>query len=548
MRSVLVACVLLGTIAARSWSQTPVVNAVLNNYSNIVPGLPNYGIAQGSIFVIYGQRMASGISTLQSAPLKTSLNGVSISVNVNGTVTTPFIYFVSPTQIDALLPSTTPMGTGTLTVTNNGVTSAAASIEVVANAFGILTLNSAGTGMAAALDASNQLLSVTSAANPGDVIVLWGSGLGPVTGDESLPPSQTNLTSPISVTIGGAPAVVQYHGRSQYPGLDQINVVIPAGLSGCAVSLVVQTGDYSSNFATLPVAASGRTCNDPQMMLNSSQLTSVLSKGTYSLGLITLNNTVTTGPSGTEGGGIIVPGVRTTTDTGSASFVKISVPQAFDFPAFDQAVSIGSCVVYAGAGATPTFYTGITSTSLNAGVAVTVTNGANSQSMASANGGYSATFPSNFLAPGTYKIDNGSGGPDVGAFSYQVTAPASLSWPNINLFNAIDRTAGVTVSWTGGDPASVVSITGLSLNNGSGAGQAVWGYFHCAAPVSSGTFTVPAPVLLSLPTSSLQEGVSSSTLSIINSTTVQLTTPAIAGVDYTFVRTISNSSKIVEYQ
>jgi uncharacterized protein (TIGR03437 family) len=548
MRFVLIACLLLGSFSVISWSQTPSVQAVVNNYSNIVPGLPNYGIAQGSIFAVYGRDFAVGTSTLQSAPLKSSVNGVSISVTVNGTVTTPLIYFVSPTQIDALLPSATPVGAGTITVTNNGSTSAPAPIQVVAGAFGILTVNSAGTGMAAALDAANHLVGVTSAVNPGEVIVLWGTGLGPVAGDESVAPPQTDMTTPISVTIGGAPAVVQYHGRSQYPGLDQINAVVPAGISGCAVSVVVQTGTYTSNFATLPVAAAGRTCTDPEIDLTPAQLESVISKGTYNLGLITLNTTATTGPSGVKEGGIIVPGTTTTVETGNASFVKISVPPAFDFSALDQAVSLGSCVVYSGAGPNPSVYTGITSTPLNAGAAVTVTSGANSQPMTYANGQYNATFPVNFLGPGAYVIDNGSGGPDVGPFSYQVTVPAPLFWVNLNAYNALVRSSGVTVNWTGGDPGSLVSITGLSLNNGSGSGPAVWGYFTCSAPVSAGTFTVPGSILLALPLSTLIEGESSSILSVINSATAPPSTTPITGIDYTFVRTIFDFSKIVVYQ
>ena len=88
-------------------------------------------------------------------------------------------------------------------------------------------------------------------------------------------PSQIDLTLQIEVDIGGVAAKVLYHGRSRYPGLDQINVVVPAGVSGCAVSVDVVTGSYASNFATIPVAASGRTCSDPIIGVASNQLQSI---------------------------------------------------------------------------------------------------------------------------------------------------------------------------------------------------------------------------------------------------------------------------------
>jgi len=44
------------------------------------------------------------------------LNGASITVVVNGVTTYPALYYTSPTQLAAVLPAATPVGTGTLTV------------------------------------------------------------------------------------------------------------------------------------------------------------------------------------------------------------------------------------------------------------------------------------------------------------------------------------------------------------------------------------------------------------------------------------------------
>jgi uncharacterized protein (TIGR03437 family) len=80
------------------------------------------------------------------------------------------------------------VGTGTITVTTSAGTSAAFPIQVVASDFGLLTSNN-GSGPAkgydASIDASNQyvLFNFSEAANPGDILELWGTGLGPVPGD-----------------------------------------------------------------------------------------------------------------------------------------------------------------------------------------------------------------------------------------------------------------------------------------------------------------------------------------------------------------------------
>jgi uncharacterized protein (TIGR03437 family) len=217
MRSSKLILALTCAFAPIAFAQAPTVSGLLNNYSYTLPGLPNYGIAQGSIFDIFGAGLASTTSPLQATPSK-SLDGVSISVTVNGATATPLIYFVSPGQIDAVLPSATPAGNGTLTVTTGAGASAPFDIQVVPSAFGILTLSS-GTGPAAGYDINNNytLFSYTNAVNPGEMLELWGTGLGPVANDATA----TRVGVPVEVDIGGVQASVEYAGRSAFVGLDQ---------------------------------------------------------------------------------------------------------------------------------------------------------------------------------------------------------------------------------------------------------------------------------------------------------------------------------------
>ena len=109
---------LAGIFASHALGQAPTVGGLVNNYSNTLPGLPNYGIAECSIFVIYGTNFSS-TNVSASLPLQSTLNGVTINVTVNGTTTHPLFYYLFSTQIGAVLPSATPVGTGTITVTTS---------------------------------------------------------------------------------------------------------------------------------------------------------------------------------------------------------------------------------------------------------------------------------------------------------------------------------------------------------------------------------------------------------------------------------------------
>ena len=159
----------------------PRVTGIQNNYSYLIPGTPNFAIAQGSIFVLYGTGMApAGVLQQGFNPaLNRNLGGVSIKITVGTSTTEAIPYYVSPGQIAAILPSATPVGTGNLTVTYNGQTSASFALTVSQSAFGILTLGGNGLGNAAVMDLNYTLLSPTNAPNPGQIVYFWGTGLGP---------------------------------------------------------------------------------------------------------------------------------------------------------------------------------------------------------------------------------------------------------------------------------------------------------------------------------------------------------------------------------
>ncbi|MGA3098923.1 MAG: hypothetical protein ABSF25_20905 [Bryobacteraceae bacterium] len=547
-------CLLFATLALAVVPAVaqPTVGGILNNYSYTLPGLPNYGIAQGSIFALYGSNMSGSSTGLQNAPLQTTLVGSTLNVTVGSATTHPYLYYVTPTQIAGILPSNTPAGAGTITVTYNNQTSAPLAIQVVASGFGMLSLNNLGSGPAAAENANvnYSLLSSTNAANPGDYIVLWGSGLGPVSGSENtFPQPQTNMTSlPIEVDIGGVSASVDYRGRSQYPGLDEVIVIVPGGVTGCQVSVAVIAGSPSvvSNYGTIPVAPSGtRTCTDPTTsILTASELQTLAGKSTVSYGFIGIGKTTSTTQSITVSG-VTIPGSTTVSDSASAAFVRYTSAQFLSLS--QSTTSVGSCTLYtytlANAGTLPNSLP----TYLNAGSAVNVTGPLGNQALTLQSGLYYNPASPSFIptSGGTFSFNNGSGGPDVGAFTTSLTVAAPLTWTNSSGITTVTRSKGVTVNWTGGNSNTYVEISGSAFSGSSST--SVGGYFYCTAPVSAGTFTVPASVLLSLPATGTVSGIPiPGTLSVSNYTNPAQFTAS--GLDFAFLQFYNSNSIQAAYQ
>ena len=162
---------------------------MVNNYSYTPAGFPNSGIAPGTIFTIFGSGMAnkpSGNVTLESSAgqgIPKTLAGTSLSVTVGGTTVTPACY-ATPGQIAAVLPSSTPTGAATLTVTYNNTPSNSFSFQVVPSALGLNTYYGTGTGLITATNSTTgAAYNYTNSASPGEIVVLWASGLGADTAD-----------------------------------------------------------------------------------------------------------------------------------------------------------------------------------------------------------------------------------------------------------------------------------------------------------------------------------------------------------------------------
>jgi len=492
-------------IVALPFATPPPPLTLFNNYSGIWPGLPNYGIAQGAIFDIYAASGLANASTpLQNPPLQATLNGVSVNVTVNGTTVHPFLYFVTPTQIAAILPSNTPAGDGTIAVVNNGTTVGPAPIRVVPSAFGLLTLDGLGVGMAAMYDASFNLVGFTNALHPGDIVNLFGSGIGPSPdSDQNLIAAPTNLLNSLNVqvTIGGKQAQVTYAGRTIYPGLDQVQVVVPSDVTpGCYLGVAVRTGNIVSNYGTLPVTSSGRTCAEPVLGLTSATIQSAFAKSSLSLGLVSVLKNTTPNPAGGN----------TVYDRLNGIFFYMT-PTSFSGADFSYP-SLGSCSTYTWGGQDNGSPGGVGLANAlpgTAGAALNITGPNGKMTVPYQNFQYKATIGGNdgtnpalpvFIPPGggSFTVDDGSGSPvDVGPFSTTLSAGAPPSWSNAGSLASFSRSSPPTISWTGGSAGYHASISGSSA--GYGPTGLVGMTFVCQVPSTDGQFTPPPEIMLSLP-------------------------------------------------
>jgi uncharacterized protein (TIGR03437 family) len=482
-------------------SNAPSITDVQNAASNIPSGLPNGGIAQGALFVVKGSNLGPATFIQQTSfPFTTSIGGTSIQVTVNGTTIDVVMFYSLAAQVAGILPSKTPAGTGTLKLTYNGQ-STTFPITVVQNNIGIYTVSTSGTGDAIAfVNADAQLITPTHAANAGDVIVLWGTGLGPVNLDETMAvgANQADMPNvPLKVYIGGKQAQVNFRGRNGCcTSVDSIYVTVPSGVVGCAVSVVMQIAGMVSNATSIAIGDTSRTCTpvNPQVPVGFT--------GTYKVGGIYLNRSVVTS-AGVLGG----PSMTTKSDAAGAGFQKITYTSAAPTGSQLDVNAYGSCSVTSYRGNLPPPPIGGTDTPLDAGPSIGVTgpNGISKTLSKIANtiSSYGAQFDqtATTLAPGMYTFNNGSGGADVGGFNATYTLPPLFTWNEQPTITSVTRSNGVTVTWSGGSSSAYVIISGTSTAGATSGGLPIGASFTCTAHVSDGSFTVPPAVLLALPPS-----------------------------------------------
>jgi uncharacterized protein (TIGR03437 family) len=212
-----------------------------------------YAVSPGSIASFFAGFLSTSTVSASSVPLPNTLAGV--TATVNGTIPVP-LFYASPGQVNFQVPFEAPGSYANLMVTT--ASGQLVTVPLLLNTVspGIFTN---GNAAAAVHGVTGMPITSASPAQPGEVISLFTTGLGAVnpavaTGAAAGSSLLSLVASQVTATIGGQSAAVSFAGLAPtFVGLYQVNVQIPAGVSGASVPVVISVTGSSSNTATLPV-------------------------------------------------------------------------------------------------------------------------------------------------------------------------------------------------------------------------------------------------------------------------------------------------------
>jgi uncharacterized protein (TIGR03437 family) len=224
-------------------------------------------VAPDSLASMFGANLASTIARAASQPLPLSLGGVTVTVRDSaGNLAGAALLYVSPQQINFLMPTGLATGVATFTVTGEGAAplTALGAVGPVAPTFFSLAGNGSGLAAASAIrvNAGNPRLQFPVAlfdcsispcsALPIDVgtdtpvfLTLYGTGIRHHGGSPD----------DVLVTINGISMPILYAGpQPDFAGLDQINVPLFLSLRGSGMAnVVVKVNQHQANTVTVDI-------------------------------------------------------------------------------------------------------------------------------------------------------------------------------------------------------------------------------------------------------------------------------------------------------
>lgn len=471
------------------------------------------GIAPGSMFIVKGNFAAPVGLKLAPLPLPTSFNGISLSlVPDSGSVANPiqpYIYYifgaqqVTSNQLAAVMPSSTPPGRYTLRLTTGSETASAAAL-VVATKFRLLANNQNGYSTAVVQDQNYNRVLFTAPAHPGDILILWGLGLGPISAADNVAPGPINLQSKLDVhaAVGGIDAPVLYAGRAPaFPGIDQINIVVPPNApTGCNVALGIIAAGQPSNPVTVPIARPGAAaCSHPY--LTSAQLGELERGRTFRTGqfhFMIYSEPYRDIPFVQIHSALGFFNEYAAEHAGAISPASVAPGRCVGFQGSPYGIGPGyASRLFLDAPLDDSYYAGEVTVSGGALPSVPLTGGnAYYYRLFSAfredtDAHVSGTAGQRFTVGA--QILEGPGSSDIGPFQASLQLPQVLVWSNRSEIVNIPRSVPLTLNWSGGSPRDPVFIQGAT-----GTDDSV-NTFLCVAPAGATSFTVPPAVLQTLP-------------------------------------------------
>ena len=224
--------------SARLATATPAVSVLAPSYSPAA-------LAGESIAAAFGTGLAGGAIAAAATPLPVDLRGTTVRVRDAASVErfAP-LFFVSPTQINYLVPAGTAPGQAQITIANGQGPLAVGTAAIAPVAPGLFTADASGRGLAAAAAlriradgsqsyepvarfdaAQNRFVPVPidlGAANDQVFLLLFATGIR----------NRSQLAN-VTARLGDADALVLFAGpQGDLLGLDQVNVQLPRALAG----------------------------------------------------------------------------------------------------------------------------------------------------------------------------------------------------------------------------------------------------------------------------------------------------------------------------
>jgi uncharacterized protein (TIGR03437 family) len=233
------------------------------------------GVAPGELITLFGSGLASTPKTnIGGQPFGNSLGTTQVLVNGQPSP----IYYVSPTQVSAIIPYATASSTAytaEVQVNNGGLLSNQISVYLTDADSGIFSQGQDGIGDAFALHLNGSLVNAASPAAPGETIFLALTGMGSVTPtitDGALGPANppgfsyaNNFSTPNQLLAlfndyinnkTGQQATIVFAGL--YPGLAglyQMNVTVPTTVGPGEVYIEVVTDNADVEQVTVCVTS-----------------------------------------------------------------------------------------------------------------------------------------------------------------------------------------------------------------------------------------------------------------------------------------------------
>jgi uncharacterized protein (TIGR03437 family) len=481
MRIVSVAVMLCGAAARLPGQPGISQNGVVNLASRIPPTLAGGAIARGALLSIYGIRLGSTDHT--AVTLSHGGNAIGIQ-----------IVSIFPRRIEALMPRTAPLGSGSVTVTVDGKPSKAFPVMVVDSNPGIFARNGEGWGPGRIdnidASASRTANSTSNPARPGARVVLVTTGLG--------------NAKKISLMVGARAARAEAPRPTSKLGEEELAFRIPTDApEGCYVPLYLRLSDNrASNIVSMAIRSRPGPC-DPSPFPTASAAR---------VGVLILSRT--------RMRAIREGAPESVADDARIAFIATAEQSA---PMPIQLPPTGTCSALTSSYQTNTSLSNsilsvvrVEGRGLDAGKTLLLSRANQTRSISQSwegQGIYRKHLgahgydvhrlePPLFLEPGDFTL-LGTGGVEIGRFTTAFSVPAPFEWTDREQIRVVDRSRGVTVHWKNATPEQTMVILARNIDQITTA----IGMCICTASAAAGQFTIPAPPLSNVPASQDVAGV-----------------------------------------